>query len=144
MIKVVDVCEMNINTDVSFTPEVKTYNILTGKMTDECKPFRIAQSAMMWIDSEGFLGEIECIYPQIVKESLCEKSSNIAKKSGLPKLEIDGCANEISIQHWNDGYIIWISKDKEIDSQIDFDKLVFWISDNELVAIKCTDYLVIE
>lgn len=55
MIKINSIKDIKTEIEISYTPEVKTYDISTTLMTDECKPYRVAESAMIWINEVGFL-----------------------------------------------------------------------------------------
>lgn len=58
MIKLITFKTEDTNIQITYTPDVRTYNVVSGLMNDECKPFKIAQSAMMWVNDKGYLGEI--------------------------------------------------------------------------------------
>jgi len=137
MIKIKSYKTKDTNIEVTYTPNVKTYNIVSGLMTDDCRPFRIAQSAMLWIDENGYIGEIECIYPIVVKEQICTFKDKMKTFDGFPAFEIPYCDNEVYLQNQDSGFIIWLSKDKNIDTIITFKQLRFLIANGELVGITC-------
>ena len=85
MIKLLNTIVVNTEIEVSFTPEVKTYNIVTGFMSDNCRPFRVSEHIMIWITEEGYIGEIECIYPETVDTPLCSYSHDLSRKLGFPQ-----------------------------------------------------------
>jgi|LSQX01.2.fsa_nt_gb hypothetical protein len=144
MIKIISYRTKDTNIEITYTPNVRTYNIVSGLMTDDCRPFRIAQSAMIWIDENGYIGEIECIYPIVVEDQICTFKDKVKIFDGFPAFEIPYCDNEVYIQNQVNGFIIWFSKDKEIDTIITFKQLKFLISNNELVGITCKEHEIIE
>lgn len=146
MIKIISYRTEDTNIEITYTPDVRTYNIVSGLMTDDCRPFRIAQSAMIWIDENGYIGEIECIYPIVVEEQTCIFKDKVKTFDGFPAFEIPYCGNdnEVYIQNQDSGFIIWFSKDKEIDTIIKFKQLRFLIVSNELVGITCKEHEIIE
>jgi hypothetical protein len=99
---------------------------------------------MIWIDENGYIGEIECIYPIIVEEQLCTFKDKLKAIDGFPSFGIPYCDNEAYIQDQDSGFIIWFSKDKEIDTIITFKQLIFLIANNELVGITCKEHEIIE
>ena len=126
-------------TDIQITniPEVRTYNIVSGMMSDDCKPFRIAQSVMIWMTENGYIGEVECIYPIEVEKQICLFKETIKQFSGFPAFDVLRCDNDAYIQDQNNGFTIWLSKDKEIDTEIVYKQLRFLVSNSELVGIIC-------
>lgn len=135
MIKIKDVKKVQTEVEISYTPEVKTYDIMTGFMTDDCRPYKVTISTMLWIDEQGYFGEIECIYSEKVQEFLCRDACNVMEVFGFPQFEVISCDNEEYIQDFEDGYIIWLLNDKLIDTKIIYSDLIFFISDSELVGI---------
>ncbi|WP_239075138.1 hypothetical protein [Listeria seeligeri] len=53
-----------ISSEVSFIDEIKNYDIVTEKMNDDFYTYRLGSNVMMWLNHEGLLGEIECIFPK--------------------------------------------------------------------------------
>ncbi|PYE41867.1 hypothetical protein HUB98_07230 [Paenibacillus barcinonensis] len=139
MIKIVSIQDGWTEIEATYTDEVKTYNLVTGYMTDDCQPYRVAQSAMIWLSSSGEIGEVECIFPRIVEESPCKSSGQIKKQEGFPILDITSePASEVCIQFHEGDFTIWFAKDKMIDSQVQADSTTFLIAEaNELVGIIC-------
>lgn len=135
MIKINSIKDIKTEIEISFTPQVKTYNISTALMSDECKPYRIAQSTMIWITQDGYLGEIECIYTEKINKTQCKYSQVINQVNGFPQLEINTCDNEVLIQDFEGGFIIWLSRDKLINTKVSYGDLIFLLSEKELVAI---------
>ena len=144
MIKLLNTIVVNTEIEVSFTPEVKTYNIVTGFMSDNCRPFRVSVHIMIWITEEGYIGEIECIYPETVDTPLCSYSHDLSRKLGFPQIEICSCDNEAYIQHCDEGFTIWLNKEKMINKIIDCNQFLLLVSGDELVAVKTQECNIVE
>lgn len=135
MIQLTEIQSSDVDIDVSITPEVRTYNIVSGFMSDDARPYRVAQHVMIWLDPTGFLGELEAIYPLIVHNSPCQYGKELSRKAGFPRFEIPACDNEGMIQLLDDGFVVWLAKEKTIDGQIDFNNVQFLLAQGEMVAI---------
>ncbi|MFL5703900.1 MAG: hypothetical protein ACJ8AG_13850 [Ktedonobacteraceae bacterium] len=135
---------MDTAIEASFTPEVSTYNIVSGLMSNDCKPFRIAQGTMLWLHEDGFLGELECIFPQIVDKPLCSYATGISQREGFPQFEVRSLDNEDCIQNCEDGFIAWLVRDTTVDLQVCFKNVHFFFSIDELVAIEAHQVLLVE
>ncbi|SFX09788.1 hypothetical protein SAMN04487866_101516 [Thermoactinomyces sp. DSM 45891] len=144
MIKLTNLRNVSSEINGSYTPEVNTYNIVSGFMSDNSRPFRVSQSIMFWINESGFLGEIECIYPAIVNEWACNYADRCIKEIGFPQLEIITPSNQAYVQSLEEGFIIWFSKGELIDLEIAFSNAVFLFSGNELVGLKISPILIVE
>jgi hypothetical protein len=140
MIRLLDIRVEETDIETSNIPEVRTYNIISGMMSDDCKPFRIAQSAMIWMTEDGYIGEIECIYPIEVDANMCLFKETINRCDGFPAFEVLCCDNEVYVQNKDNGFTIWLTKRKEIDTEIVYKQLRFFVSNGELVGIVCEDY----
>lgn len=135
MIKLVGVQDINVDIKASFTPSVKTYNIVSGLMSDDCQPYRVAQSVMIWLTPEGFLGEIEAIYPPLVSYSLDESLEGIDKQRGFPLFEVGACDNDGFIQHLENGFRIWFSKEKTTSLLISYKNVDFFVAGDKLLSV---------
>jgi hypothetical protein len=135
MIRLIEVHTSESAMEVSITPEVHTYNIVSGYMSDDARAYRVADYVMIWLALPGFVGEVEAIYPPIVQNSPCHSGKELIRSTGFPRFEIAACDNEGMIQPMNDGFIVWLAKGKTIDRQIDFKQVQFLLADDELVGI---------
>ena len=138
MIKLVGVQPIATAVTSTITPEVRTYDIVSEMMSDECKPYRVAEHAMLWLDNQGFLGELECIYPQVVEQPLCNYLDEVIPQNGYPQLIVSSCDNVSYIQHQGDNFSIWLAKDKTIDNEVLSGNVHFLFADNELVGLVST------
>lgn len=133
MIKILEIHNM----EGIIVNDVKTYNIVTSLMTDEAIPFELGGSTILWLTKEGFLGEIESIYPILTKGALCEQAGDLQQKVGFPRMEIVQGKSEVSIEPYAKGYIIWLAKGKKADSEVVCGILRFLVAYDEIVAIVC-------
>ena len=144
MIKLIGLQPITTTITSTFTPEVRTYNIVSGIMSDECKPYRVAQQAMMWLNDEGFLGELECIYPQMVEQALCRYQNDIVPQNGFPQFEVVSRDNISYVQHQGKSFCVWLDRDKTINSEVLYESIHFMFADGELVGIRADQNSVIE
>jgi hypothetical protein len=136
----------NRDTDIEVSVEIadRAYNIVSGLMSDDGRPYRIAEHVMIWLDPVGFLGEVEAIYPPIVTISPCQYGEKLQKQAGFPQFEVTACDNEGAIQPLDDGFIVWLAKEQTIDSQIEFKNVQFLLTQDELIAIVAHQATIIE
>lgn len=123
--------------DSSFAEEVKTFNIITSKMDDDCKPYRINQNCMMWVSGEGILGEIECIFPIVtVNLPKCIEKS-VPSCEGFPFVE--GLYSDSSTKvYLDDGRFILVFDDSEVATiRYQQDNVCLYASKQSILAIEC-------
>ena len=144
MIKLTELIIVDAEIELSFTPSVKTYNVVTSFMSDACKPYRVSDSTMIWLSEKGELGELECIYPTIADEPLCQFSDKLAQGNGFPRFLITSHDNDTYVQHDDDGFTVWLKRNRVIDTEILFANLIFLISEKELVAISAKKVKLVE
>ena len=137
MVKLVGIaCDSFSNIETSYVSQIKTFNMITNFMNDYCKPYEIATGAMLWINEDSIIGELECIFPPIVHQELCFISKEIKLEQGIPKLEVIDSNGDVFIQLNESGYTIWLKKESKINLQIKTNNLDFLFSGEQLVAIK--------
>ncbi len=144
MLKVIGIKQTNLQYEAKYIDQVKNYNILTNYMSDECKPYRIHQTAMLWIDEEGMLGEIECIYPKMVESTEMPELSGISKQQGTPIFELMSSQGiELHIQYQKNSFMIWLAEHKVIHSGIESGNIIFLITaESELIGILCEQVII--
>ncbi|EPX6960153.1 hypothetical protein ACW0UG_001662 [Listeria monocytogenes] len=89
-----------IKSEVSFIDEIKNFDIVTEKRNDTFYTYRLESNVMMWLNDEGMIGEIECIFPkQLDKEISLVKNQKILTQQGFPLIdnETEITVHEISI-----------------------------------------------
>lgn len=135
MIRLLEVQKSTTDIEVSMTPEIRTYNIVSGLMSDNCQPYRVAERIMIWLTPTGLLGELEAIYPPTVNKFPCQYEKELRKQDGFPRFEVITCNGEGIIQPLDDGFIVWLRKERTVDLLIEFKQVQFLFEQDELVAI---------
>lgn len=136
MFKIKDVLEENIEITTSFIKEVNTYSILTEKMNDDCLPIRYSQSLMVWIDENGYIGEMESIFPVQTEEDMeFSFTSNFVREKGLPKIEVFEENKDIKVKNTKGGFILLFTDSTKIDRVIECRNIKFYCSNNFVIAI---------
>nr|WP_270994211.1 hypothetical protein [Listeria seeligeri] len=128
-----------ISSEVSFIDEIKNYDIVTEKMNDDFYTYRLGSNVMMWLNHEGLLGEIECIFPKrLDEESTLLESQNALVQQGFPlidtEMEID--APEISVFKGSGYFILYLTELANYNKKIISENLIFYLQNMELIAIK--------
>src|SRR5699024_537537 len=104
-----------------YEESVENFDILTEKMNDDFIPYRVEQNVIMWLDEEGILGEIECIFPSQIDEKISlVGSENIEIKDGFPLIDREG-STEVSIVKVfknKEYFILYFSELKKYDKKI--------------------------
>lgn len=127
----------------TYTPSVKTYNIVTDKMSDDCSPVSMTDGVCMWVDSEGALGEIECIYPRIYQNNIVPSIDR--KIVGVPLFEDNNISlSSIYIQELTEGFIIWFSDVRDIEFEVSQNNISYFITTNQLVGILAKNHQIID
>lgn len=96
---------------------------------------------MMWLNDEGIIGEIECIFPkQLDKEISLVKNQKILTQQGFPLIdnETEITVHEISIFKGANYFTLYLTKSANYNKEIISENLVFYLHDMELIAIKAT------
>ncbi|MBO0447669.1 hypothetical protein JZO78_15155 [Enterococcus ureilyticus] len=130
-----------VNSENNFEESIGNFDILTEKMDDNFTPYRIEQSVMMWINEEGVLGEIECIFPEQVNDEITLISSKIVREqNGFPIININEkisfSCNEVLVFAGDDYFVLYFTNTKVYDVKIISQNLVFYLFNSELIAIK--------
>lgn len=144
MIRLIELQNRSADIEVSISPTVRTYNIVSDLMADDCKPYRVAEHVMIWLDPAGFLGEVEAIYPPMTTSALCQYGDTLQKRNGFPQLAIMSCDNEGIIQPLDNGFTLWLAKEKIIDLEVTFKNVQFLFAQEELVGLIAHQALIIE
>lgn len=128
-----------VKSENNFEESIGNFDILTEKMDDNFTPYRIEQSVMMWINEEGVLGEIECIFPEQINDEITLISSKIVREqNGFPIININEeiRCNEVLVFADDDYFVLYFTNTKEYDMKIISQNLVFYLFNSELIAIK--------
>ncbi len=111
-------------------------------MTDESKPIQLAGGGCIWLAADGAIGEIEFIFPKIV-----QKPNEIRANQyviGIPAFELTTPKYDNSfIQVLEEGIIIWLNEQAEIELSIRSEHIEFLISNNQLCGVLIKDVTII-
>ena len=140
IIKLIGFVQEDVSIKVSYTPDINTYNFETKYMCDDCKPYRVSQSIMIWLSNNGLIGEIESIFPPINIDEVCKFSNSVIKVTGFPIFEIVSCDSNTYLQRNETNFYLWFNNNKIIDKDIICQHCHFLFSKDELVGIYCSEY----
>lgn len=141
--------EVGLNYDIStvsctYTPSVKTYNIVTENMTDYCKPIQLGNGCCIWVNERGQLGEVECIHPKLLDNGNSLYSQQSKSVDGVPSFEISSFDAEVVVEQIENGFIIWFSRRKKVEQEISQNGIGYLLSENELLGVVAKNYKIIE
>ncbi|SHH85625.1 hypothetical protein SAMN02745823_01214 [Sporobacter termitidis DSM 10068] len=137
MIKLIEIVHDSFaNIETSYIDEIKTFNIVTNFMDDNCKAYEIGIGAMLWVNDNSIMGELECIYPPIVQNDQCTLAKDIRSVTGIPKLKVIDNKADVYLQLSESGCIIWFKMESNINLQVNTNNAEFLFSDEQLAAIK--------
>lgn len=137
MLKVTEILKDPITVKGRKVQEVRTYSIRTERMNDNCLPIRYAQSLMIWIDKDGYIGEMESIFPIQTDENIeFAFSSNIVKEQGFPQLQIKEKNMDIKVKDTKKGFILLFSDDRRINRIIECGDVKFYCLDQFVIALE--------
>lgn len=128
-----------ITSENVYEESVENFDILTDRMNDDFIPYRVEQNVMMWLDEEGVLGEIECIFPtQLDKEIYLVKNENTLAQNGFPLIDIEKSVKvpEVKVFKNREYFILYFSELGMYNKIVISNNLSFYINNNELIAIK--------
>lgn len=129
----------SITSKNSYEESVENIDILTEKMDDDFIPYRVEQNVMMWLNQEGLLGEIECIFPTRLDEEVrLVKRANITVETGFPLINTEETMEvpEVKTFVGNEYFVLYFSELTEYDRMIVANDLSFYLEEEELIAIK--------
>lgn len=137
--KIKKVMQQDLKSEVTYIDEVKNFDIVTEKMNDDFYTYPLGTNMMMWLDDDGLIGEIECIFPeQLDKEVFLIKQQETLMQNGFPLINTD-VPVEVSIAKVfksKDYFTLYFSELETYNKEIVATNLTFYVNDNELVALK--------
>jgi hypothetical protein len=141
--------EIGINHDSSkvsctYTPSVKTYNIVTENMTDDSKPIQLGNGCCIWLNERGQLGEVECIYPKLFDNGDSFYSQLGELTVGVPSFVIASFNAEVFVEQIENGFIIWFSRRKKVEREVSQNGISYLLSENELLGLVAKDIEIID
>ncbi|EAH2124743.1 hypothetical protein D4873_07820, partial [Listeria monocytogenes] len=138
--KIKKILPQTIKSEVSFIDEIKNFDIVTEKMNDNFYTYRLGSNVMMWLNDEGVIGEIECIFPAQTDNliTLWEEKNTVVQ-NGFPMIDTDIIENEafipkVRVFNHGDYFILYFSNMYKYDKEIISEKLTFYVNDTELIA----------
>ncbi len=138
-LKIKETLNESITSKNSYEESVENIDILTEKMDDDFVPYRVEQNVMMWLNQEGLLGEIECIFPTKLDEEVrLVKRANITVENGFPLINTEEIIEvpEVKTFVGNEYFVLYFSELTEYDRMIVANDLSFYLEEEELIAIK--------
>lgn len=137
MLKVTEILKDPITVKARKVQEIRTYSIRTERMNDDCLPIRYAQSLMIWIDKDGYVGEMESIFPIQTDENIeFAFSLNMVKEQGFPQVEIKEKNMDIKVKDTERGFILLFSDDRRINRIIECGDVKFYCLDQFVIALE--------
>lgn len=127
----------------TYNTAVKTYNIVTSFMDDNCSPIQLGKNLCLWLNKEGIIGELECIYPKLVLTAKCSLESTVTCSIGVPSFNYLSSNREIYVQHFSKKFIVWLAENKVVTNEIRMGSVKFLFSDHELVGVLADDIKII-
>lgn len=122
-----------------YEESVNTFNSLSDLMDDTYMGYRVNQHMMCWINDDGQIGEIECIYPsEIKKEKILIEEHCLQIKKGFPMLDMSSNIIETSLSVFNshDYFIMYLSEDNNYSMLLEAKSIIFYLNKSKIIAIK--------
>lgn len=140
MIKITGFLHTNTSYTVVYYQLDSVLNIESSAMCDECIPWRESSECMVWLDMNGTVYEIECIFPKEAEALGDWHSYDVKSIHATPtcKVSCDEKSIEVFIDHTR--LFIIFNKKKKADMKYVSSSIVYHVSADELVAIECTDF----
>lgn len=114
MVKVVSFVEREVRVVAQIVPSVRTYDVTTSDMSDDCLSYRVAGQAAMWLTQDGVLAEIECIYPDECASPMCIVPVEVPTRVACPVL-VPGEEGPLWVARHGTAFTIWLARDKVVD-----------------------------
>ncbi|EDN9403969.1 hypothetical protein GXD46_08915 [Listeria monocytogenes] len=137
--KIKEALVKSIKSENNYEESVQNFDILTERMEDDFIPYRVEQNVMMWLNDDGIIGEIECIFPTQIEQqiSLIEEEKTFVLK-GFPLVDTDENVfiPEVKVFKNNNFFILYLSESPKYNKEIISENLTFYVNDTELIAIK--------
>ncbi|WP_068786950.1 hypothetical protein [Paenibacillus phocaensis] len=128
----------------TYTPSVKTYNIITENMNDDNKPVQFGNGCCIWLNEKGQIGEAECIYPKLLDEKGSFYEQPKVLNEGTPSFIVTSFDADVTVEPIENGFIIWFTKEKRVEQEISQDRLSYLLLENKLVGLVAKNVGIIE
>lgn len=140
MIKVTGYSQKKAKYSIVYNKTTRVLNIESSSMCDDCTPYRESIGCMVWLDNDNTLGELECIFPVAVESTGSLISQNMRHINATPKFSISFEEKPIEVFFDRSQLLLIFNKNRKADGEYISSNIAFYVSDDELVAIVCTDY----
>lgn len=140
MIKVTGYSQEKAKYLIVYDKITRVLNIESSPMCDDCIPYRESTGCMVWLNNDNTLGEIECIFPVEIESTGGLMSQSVRRLNATPKLDISFEEKPIEVFFDGSQLLLIFNKNRKADSEYISSNICFLVSDDELVAIACTDY----
>ncbi|EAE8307518.1 hypothetical protein BOQ37_05230 [Listeria monocytogenes] len=129
----------SIKSENNYEESVQNFDILTERMEDDFIPYRVEQNVMMWLNDDGIIGEIECIFPTQIEQqiSLIEEEDTVVL-NGFPLVDTEENVfiPEVKVFKKDNYFMLYLSKSCKYNKIIISENLTFYVYNTELIAIK--------
>ncbi|EAD7915266.1 hypothetical protein EDX87_14655 [Listeria monocytogenes] len=137
--KIKEALVKSIKSENNYEESVQNFDILTERMEDDFIPYRVEQNVMMWLNDDGIIGEIECIFPTQIEQqiSLIEEEDTVVL-NGFPLVDTEENVfiPEVKVFKKDNYFMLYLSKSCKYNKIIISENLTFYVYNTELIAIK--------
>ncbi|EAC3129703.1 hypothetical protein L1427_000315 [Listeria monocytogenes] len=137
--KIKEALVKSIKSENNYEESVQNFDILTEKMEDDFIPYRVEQNVMMWLNDDGIIGEIECIFPTQIEQqkSLIEEEDTLVL-NGFPLVDTEENVfiPEVKVFKNNNYFMLYLSESCKYNKIIISENLTFYVNNTELIAIR--------
>ena len=122
-----------------YASTVKTLNIVSTTMSDNCTAYKESTSCIIWLDENNSLGELECVYPEQVSQLVYGDCEHLPITRLTPVFEIIPEDRSMYIFLQEKHAILLFYNDKTPDKKCIMGDVTFYIDNDLVVAIECLD-----
>lgn len=123
--------------EASYIEEVRTFNMISHNMNDDCKPHLESTACMIWVDENGLIGELECIYPIELEDDRGVRELKLEMASGIPCIRVSYQEKAVKLFRDKDNVILFLTDEKKPDKRCRVGNLIYYVTGNELIALEC-------
>ncbi|GCE12020.1 hypothetical protein [Tengunoibacter tsumagoiensis] len=139
MTKLIGIQESDVLIEAKFVKDSFVYYIKCNPIAETEKYYYFGLRSILWLSLDGIFSEIESMYPKVGKEPLCSFDSQVQKEEGLPVLEMIPTSYINYVQETENGFIIYVERDRKINHVVIYKTIEFLFCDNDLVAIEAKE-----
>ena len=133
-----------IKYSVEYADQAKTVCITSNCLSDDCLPYRESEYCLLWLSPDRELWGIECIFPTR-KESILDYSSYKIPSVNSSNFIVRPIheKNRISSLYFDSKdqkhFFLIFYEAREPDRKFCFENVIFYIFNQEIIAIECRD-----